>query len=197
MAEVFVEFDAVLPGPDGATYVPRACGRLGDGGLWEGWIEFSDARSGSVVRTGRETTQPERQDLMYWATGLSRVYLEGALSRALSGPLIAPHTTVESVPAFEGPAPSVTRSVPPSPRPVLNPFEVYAQGEGILRSELLALDIDHLRTIARAHHLDVGDALTSQSAAILAEAIVAAVRLRVGRTGAASGAETATRGERV
>jgi hypothetical protein len=197
MAEVFVEFDAVLPGPGGATYVPRACGRLGDGGLWEGWIEFSDARSGSVVRTGRETTQPERQDLMYWATGLSRVYLDGALSRALAGPRVAPRATVESVPAFDGPAPPVTAGAPPSARPVLNPFEVYAQGEGILRSELLALEIDHLRTIVRAHGLDVGEAATSPSAAILAAAIVAAVRVRATGAGASAAASSTTRGGRV
>ena len=42
MAEVLVEFDAAFPGADGATYTPRACTRLNDDGLWEGWLEFTD-----------------------------------------------------------------------------------------------------------------------------------------------------------
>ena len=39
---------------------------------------------GAAVRSGRETTQPNRQDTAYWATGLTPVYLEGALGRALN-----------------------------------------------------------------------------------------------------------------
>lgn len=37
---------------------------------------------GATLRTGRETTQPDREDLLCWATGLEPVYLEGALARA-------------------------------------------------------------------------------------------------------------------
>ena len=179
MAEVLIEFDAVLRGANGATYVPRACGRVGDGGLWEGWIEFTDVRSGNAVRTPRETTQPERQDLVYWATGLSRVYLEGALARALAparGPLRA---SVDVEPAFDGPAPAAGAVPATGARPVLNPFEVYAQGEDILRRELLALDLDHLRTLVRGYGLDIGGAAQSVAPAIVAEAIVGAVRARV------------------
>jgi hypothetical protein len=36
------------------------------------------------MRTPRETEQPNREDLAYWATGLTQVYLEGALTRALT-----------------------------------------------------------------------------------------------------------------
>ena len=37
------------------------------------------------MRSGRrrETTQPNRTDTLYWATGLTPIYLEGALQRAL------------------------------------------------------------------------------------------------------------------
>lgn len=34
-------------------------------------------------RTRRETTQPSRDALRYWATGLEPTYLQGALERAL------------------------------------------------------------------------------------------------------------------
>jgi len=34
------------------------------------------------LTSGRETTQPNRKTLDYWAQGLSKVYLQGALARA-------------------------------------------------------------------------------------------------------------------
>jgi len=156
MAEVLVEFDAVFPGPDGARFAPRACARVGDDGLWEGWLEFTDLDTGVAIRSGRETTQPSRADTMYWATGLTRVYLEGALARALVPARKAEPHQVDVEPAFDGPAPYVAADVPLVPRAVLDPFEVYAQGESVLRRELSALDGDHLRAIIRAHGLDGG-----------------------------------------
>jgi hypothetical protein len=55
---------------------------------WEGWLEFhSTDESKPVLRTGRETSQPNRVAVEYWALGLEPVYLEGALARA-SGRLL-------------------------------------------------------------------------------------------------------------
>ena len=55
------------------------------------------------IRSGRETTQPNRQDTAYWATGLTPVYLEGALERALN-PLHRPAQQASSRhPIFDGP----------------------------------------------------------------------------------------------
>jgi hypothetical protein len=180
MAEVLVEFDAAFPGRDGATYTPRACARMTEDGRWEGWIEFSDVDTGVVVQTARETTQPTRDDAMYWATGLSRVYLEGALGRALS-PRVRPEPPVLHVePAFDAPAPSLpVADALPGGRAVLDPFDVYAQGERVLRQELSALDIDHLRSIIRAYHLGGGVAGESVVPEVLVEYIVAEVRSRV------------------
>jgi len=179
MAEVLVEFDAAFPGPDAATYTPRACARLREDGLWEGWIEFSDVRGGTVIRSARETTQPTRDDAMYWATGLSRVYLEGALARALAPVQRPASRAVDAEPAYERPA--LVRLPGPaasSPRTVLDPFEVYAQGERVLRQELSALGVDHLRAIIRAYGLDGGAAARSSAPGVLAEYIVAEVRAR-------------------
>ena len=177
MAEALVEFDAAFPGPDGAKYAPRACARMAVDGRWEGWIEFSDLDTGDVIRTGRETTQPSRDDAMYWATGLTRVYLEGALSRALAGVRRLESTEIEVEPAFEGPAANFYTPERVAPvRAVLDPFEVFAQGERVLRQELSALDIDHLRAIVIAHGLDGGVASQSTTPAVLIEYIVAEVR---------------------
>jgi len=179
MAEVLVEFDAAFPGPDGATYAPRACARAADDGRWEGWLEFSDLETGAVIRSARETTQPTRDDVMYWATGLTRVYLEGALVRALTPARRSARVGVDVEPTFDRPASSSEPGdVAPLPRAVLDPFEVYAQGERVLRQELSALDLDHLRAIVRAHGLDGGVAATSRVPEVVVEYIVAEVRAR-------------------
>jgi hypothetical protein len=83
MAEVLVKFTTPVRSEDGQLYMAQACGGTADDGLWNGWIEFSSEGSGNVIRSDRETTQPNRGDLLYWAEGLSEVYLEGSLKRAL------------------------------------------------------------------------------------------------------------------
>jgi hypothetical protein len=179
MAEVLVEFDAAFLGSDGANYAPRACTRLGDDGLWEGWLEFNDLDTGAVVRSGRETTQPTRDDVMYWATGLTRVYLEGALERTLRPVRAAQPLRLHLEPAFDGPAPQVdVVDDGAAPRAVLDPFEVHTQGEQVLREALSALSIEHLRTIVQAYRLGGGVAANSPVPAVLIEYIVAEVRSR-------------------
>jgi hypothetical protein len=185
MAEVLVQFDTALPAPNGRSYVPRACGRvMEDGSRWEGWIEFVPDAGDPVLRTPRETVQPNRQQLRYWATGLTTTYLEGALERALSPPPAVPVT--EPVrPIYDGPAPSTVHVSSASTSPVrsgavLDPFRVYAQGEAVLRQELGALNSSHLRAIAQAYNLADEAALEPRqmSRAELADLIVAAVRKR-------------------
>ena len=52
-------------------------------GTWEGWLEFHPLSAAlRARRTGRETTQPDRAALEYWATGLEPLYLNGAFERA-------------------------------------------------------------------------------------------------------------------
>lgn len=84
--EVLVHFTSPIKGVDGELYVAQACGGQKDDGLWEGWVQFTSESTGKAYRSGRETTQPNRQDVLYWAEGLSEVYLEGALARALVAP---------------------------------------------------------------------------------------------------------------
>jgi hypothetical protein len=86
MAEVFAQFDERIVSSDGMTYTAQACGAPAAHGIWEGWVEFIPSGSAAPVRSPRETTQPNRIDTLYWATGLTPVYLEGALHRALAPP---------------------------------------------------------------------------------------------------------------
>jgi hypothetical protein len=168
------------------AYTARVCGRQAADNMWEGWIEFDRGAGAPVLRTPRETTQPNLPDLEYWATGLTEADLEGALERALHPELpdLRPRT-IDARPTYDGPAPAhagqrtVTRTVRP-PHAILDPFEVYVQGEDLLREELGALDEGHLRSILRAHDL-VGDEdmdLLAVRRPALVDMIVAAVRRR-------------------
>ncbi len=82
MAELLVEFPDVVVA-DGRRYHARACGAACPDGMWHGWLQFVPEDGGAAIATPRETTQPNRTDAVYWATGLTTVYLEGALARAL------------------------------------------------------------------------------------------------------------------
>jgi hypothetical protein len=67
---------------DGTEYVARVYGQPTADGLWSGWIEFVAVDSSRARRTGTETTKPNREALVYWASGLEPIYFEGALARA-------------------------------------------------------------------------------------------------------------------
>jgi len=185
MAEVLVEFQTAMAAPNGRSYMPRACGRQMDAkGRWEGWIEFVPADTSPVLRTSKETVQPNREDIRYWATGLTATYLEGALARALEPPPAVESAPPPGPPAFDEPAPATVHvsTTPPRERPhaLLDPFRVYAQGEEVLRQELTALAPVHLRSILRAHALVYEDQLDIErmSRTGLADLIVGAVRKR-------------------
>jgi hypothetical protein len=67
----------------GQTYRPRVYGEPQTDGNWAGWIVFFPLNSRPAVATDRETTQTTFESLSIWAAGLTPVYLEGALVRAL------------------------------------------------------------------------------------------------------------------
>src|SRR5688500_7082896 len=85
-----------------APYRAQVVGRPA-ANIWEGWIEFIEQGGTDVRETRRETTQPDRAALEYWATGLSGTYLEGALARTLD-PTVVVREHVVADPVFEAPA---------------------------------------------------------------------------------------------
>jgi hypothetical protein len=180
MAETLLQYQHSVTGPDGRQYEARACGGPMPGGMWHGWIEFVPLDGGEPVRSPRETTQPNRVDTEYWATGVSPVYLEGALVRALTKPAnVTPLPTPPAV--FSGPAPSpgiAVESAQSAQPAVLNPFSVYEKGEPLLRRQLGALSAWHLVNIVLAYELSDQDAtaLNRLPAPALVEIIVAGVR---------------------
>lgn len=184
MAEVLTEFESTIRDESGREYIARACGRECPDGHWEGWLEFVPLDGGIVVRSARETTQPNRVDTEYWATGLTPIYLEGALRRALA-PVEVVERVIDVRPMYDEPATnrrivSVSGGRVVRARPVLNPFQVYEQGEDLLRGQLAALDGPRLRDILRGYSLAKGDTtdLMRVSEAELTDMIVNAVRER-------------------
>ena len=175
MAEVLLEFTDTITSEDGKNYTARACGSEMPDGRWQGWIEFLPLGPGDPVRSSRETTQPNRRDTEYWAGGLTYVYLEGALRRALK-PLIRPVAPDVPAPLFDGPAPVSTSA--PAAESVLDPFSVYRKGEGLLRRQLSALAGWHLVNIIRRYELSDEDSanLSAQEPARLVELIIDSVR---------------------
>jgi hypothetical protein len=189
MAEVLLEFEGRFDGPDGRAYEARVCGREREDGSWEGWIEF--VAPDHVVATGRETTQPRRELLHYWATGLTAAYLDGALLRTLRpAPEIRPRSVGHATPAFDAPPahpPRREATAAPAPRadpaarPVLDPFAVFAEGDHVLHGQLEALSDGQLRTIIRAYGLGRGawGRLESMNRYELAHHVLHEVRQRV------------------
>ena len=176
MAEVLVRFTERVRGDNGTSYSAQACGGTASDGLWDGWIEFVD-ETGSAFHTPRETKQPNRDALVYWAEGLSAAYLEGALRRALNT-LVEPATQGSAAePSYFARPAENGRAIPQSRRshPVLDPFATYGQGEGILRQQLSALSRDHLETVIEAYALPVNEGASATNRALV-DGIVDAVR---------------------
>ena len=131
-----------------------------------------------MLRSARETTQPNRADALYWATGLTAVYLEGALDRARK-PLTRPAPDPVLPPVYDHPAEEPGRA--PAADSILNPFSAYRKGEPLLRKQLAALSAWHLVNIIRAHDLSdlSAEVLNKMDEPPLIELIVSAVRAQL------------------
>jgi hypothetical protein len=182
MPEVLMTFEQPVSHYTG-RYTARAIARRGDDGMWQGWLEFEPLDEQRPVIIGPvESTQPEREYVRYWATGLSPVFLEGALSRALSRPTVS--VSVPEVSASDAPAPRTYRLRPrrATPEAVLDPFEVGGRNLDILRQELRALDRPRLLNIIAAYDLNPGGEDTDwMSDAQLTQFIVTATEVQMKR----------------
>jgi hypothetical protein len=181
MAEVLRTFDLPLRTASG-EYAARAVGRHADDGMWEGWLEFVPiGKHGNVIVGGVESRQPENEHLVYWASGLTPVFLEGALDRARR-PVTVRVRAVEQ-PYSSAPEPrgvTVSRVMPPGPQPVLDPFEIGGRSLDTLRQELGALNRPRLLNIIAAFDLNpTGEDVSWMSDHQLAHFIVVAVDARL------------------
>jgi hypothetical protein len=156
MAEVLRVFEEPVSDVTG-EYGARVVGRPAADGMWEGWLEFTPRgpNDTDVLATAVESRQPEREHLAYWASGLTPVYVEGALARARHP--ITVRTRIVEIPATDAPAPRVIthpHQLPSVPEPVLNPFEVATRSLDVLAQELTALGRARLLNIIEAYELN-------------------------------------------
>jgi len=179
MAEVLTSYAEPVV-DDSGRYHARAIGRLSNDHMWEGWLEFEPLDGKRAVVVGPvESRQPEAHDLAYWATGLTPVFLEGALKRALN-PLTV-RLRIPEVPASSAPA-ARTHFVPAASRPeaVLDPFEIGSRNLDILRQQLGALNRPRLQNIIAAFDLNpAGEDLSWMTDAQLVTFIVTATEVQL------------------
>jgi hypothetical protein len=150
MAEVLRSFDEQIRHSSGVYHV-RVVGRYAEDKMWEGWLEFVPVDGGKVVVSAVESRQPERNHLEYWAQGLTPVYAEGSLDRALHP--ITVRTRAVELPASEAPARRLVKVAYTGPRPILDPFDVGERSLDILAQELRALGRARLEHIITAYNL--------------------------------------------
>jgi hypothetical protein len=72
----------VVRDPEGRGYSASVHAGERVDGLWETWLEFQGIGRDVTLRTNRESEQPNRRAVLYWASGLQPSYLDGALLRA-------------------------------------------------------------------------------------------------------------------
>jgi len=180
MAELLMSYNEPVIDASG-RYHARAIGRLADDGMWDGWIEFEPLDHDRAVVVGPvESRQPEAHDLAYWATGLTSVFLEGALKRALNP--LTHRVRVPDVPVSSAPAPRRHRapSQPSRPEAVLDPFDVGSRNLDILRQQLGALNRPRLVNIIAAYDLNpAGEDITWMTDAQLVTFIVTATEVQL------------------
>ena len=82
MEKLLQEFEHTVTDASGAVYKIFAYARSRPGDTWQGFLVFETA-DGRRFQTDVETTQPNEEAVLYWATGLSEAYFEGALERAM------------------------------------------------------------------------------------------------------------------
>jgi len=82
MVELVEEFGQAVSAPGTVRrFVVRAYSApQPQGVLWDAWLVFFPEDGGPPLVGDRETSQ-QREDLLYWSSGLEPVYLEGALER--------------------------------------------------------------------------------------------------------------------
>ena len=77
-----LQYAGTLVDPYGQRYVARVYAARRPDGHWDGWFVFFPLDGGRPLATDTETTQSSLGAVRYWATGITTLYLDGALERA-------------------------------------------------------------------------------------------------------------------
>jgi len=82
MERLLETFETPFRDAGGDVYDIQVYGRSRPHDTWEGWLVFVRRRDGARFATPTETTQPSAEAVLYWATGLTATYFDGAFARA-------------------------------------------------------------------------------------------------------------------
>jgi hypothetical protein len=89
MEQLLQEFEQPVRDRSGERYKVLLYGRSRPGDTWQGWLVFERLGDGERFATGVETTQSDAGGILYWASGLTDAYFDGAFARASAGPAAA------------------------------------------------------------------------------------------------------------
>lgn len=95
MNDLVHRYAEVVRDPEGRGYAASAHALERIDGIWEIWLEFRGLGRDVRLRTRRESEQPDRRAVLYWASGLQPSYLDGALLRATRARLTELRTMFE------------------------------------------------------------------------------------------------------
>lgn len=110
MDRLLQQFEQPVVDRDGETYDVFLYGRSRPGDTWQGWLVFQRRTDLARLATGVETTQPNAEAVLYWATGLTGAYFDGALDRAKRPQPDIEVTVPVPPPLIDGWADSATRA---------------------------------------------------------------------------------------
>ena len=82
MERLLQEFERPIADSDGVLHRVFLYGRSRPADTWQGWLVFERTTDGRRFATDVETTQSNAEAVLYWATGLTDAYFDGALDRA-------------------------------------------------------------------------------------------------------------------
>jgi hypothetical protein len=137
MADLMMQFPDTVADARGVFHA-RAMARERDDGSWEGWLEFvpDDTEASIGYITPIETHQRDRVTMERWASGLTHVYAEGALSRAQMQQ--AATAVPEPLLALQGLVEALDRRIP----------QVERAGEAQIAADAERLRADAIQRIA-------------------------------------------------
>jgi hypothetical protein len=172
--EIVFDLEPALTADSGRQYRASVVATQASDGRWNAWLEFVEAGSQSVLRTGIETHQASETDLDHWARVLSDVYLVGALGRAVP---------LQSETAAHRRSISVSRMTTRAQRTEgFDVLQLFALGQHVLRRELQLLNSADLRALISDHALNpAGLDLSKLTEAQLVTFIVTAIEVQQNR----------------
>ena len=171
MSELIADLELRVVEQNGREYFVNVAAEPTADGRWAAWLEFVPLDDTEPLLTDTETYQASREDVTYWASTLSEVFVQGAFARAKAETEFLERRAV-ATPTH----PLVALDTPSA----LDPFAVFRLGKAMLQSRLLPLTRTELLTIISDYDLNPAQlSLARLTTAQLVTFIVTATEVQV------------------